>query len=247
MSTGMDLLFERYALGVMDKQRRLASIVGDDVGRLDLDGGVVRFDGAGVALPMQWVGSESSNGETWVWAWAQHDPGVPTRLLRAAETLHRHGQRHRVAELIAAELPLADVDTQRLAVVATGVVGASAHCRCVRPHGAAHTLLVDATIDAQPGFTAVTFATDLADLIGRCPFNHRHAIDAYLAARRVTPRVGGGDPHAGECVFQLAPGDDEVRLVYGGDDRVTDMYCQPPGACRELIGAASGRPWWKFW
>ena len=69
-------LFSLYAASTLDKQRTLMDLIGEKH-RWDFDmkSGEIAFNGKH-KFPVQIIGTESHQSNTWLWAWANAESGI---------------------------------------------------------------------------------------------------------------------------------------------------------------------------
>ena len=90
MSALTDYL-EQSALISLEKQDKLALLIGEDTYDLDLDAGKIRFDNS-LEISFQVLGTESDNTLIWLWAWAdEQTEEIPADLLRASREIRDWG------------------------------------------------------------------------------------------------------------------------------------------------------------
>ena len=191
MRTLTDYL-EQYALIALEKQDKLALLVGEHTYDLDLDAGKIRFND-GIEFPFQFLGTESDNTLSWLWAWAdEQTEEVPEDLLRAARQLKDWGAREGLHEFTRPSMDLDRADGHFLSMIAGEICGASCYFRDAYEGGAAFVLLFDKRIEAQPSFDLSRLSRRFLDLITRYELNHRNALLSYLRIKGLSPTEAGG-------------------------------------------------------
>jgi hypothetical protein len=173
---------EQYALISLEKQDRLALLLGDHTPALDLDSGKIRLDN--VEFPFQVLGTESDNTLIWLWAWAdEQTEDVPEPLLRASRELREWGLRQHLQEFTRPSIDLGRADGHVFSMIAGEVCRAGCYYRDAYDGGAAFLLLFGALIDAQPSFDLSRLSQRLLELISRYELNHRNALRSYFRTR----------------------------------------------------------------
>jgi hypothetical protein len=174
---------EQFALTSLEKQDKLALLLGDYTYVLDLDAGKIRFNDS-LEFSFQVLGTESDNTLIWLWAWADEQTDeVPLDLLKASRELRDWGFREEIPEFIRPSVDLDKADGHVLSMVASGICRASCYHRDVYEGGSAFLLLYDKLIDAQPFFDLPRLSRRFLDLISRYEINHRNALLSYLRIR----------------------------------------------------------------
>jgi len=72
--------FATHAATSFARQRTLADFLGEHHWQVDMDAGTVDF-GAGRTYAIQLLGTESQGDDTWLWAWANEESGLPDRVI----------------------------------------------------------------------------------------------------------------------------------------------------------------------
>jgi len=139
-------LFTKHGAASFDKQIYMDAMLGKSGWAFDLASGVLAFrrpHEGDLQLNVQVLGTESADSRTWLWAWA-NPSNIPEALLRSASELKSLGAAAGVPELTTPELPITpQVNPQRIAMVACGVLRAGCVFRAGYPRGAVHLLIKD--------------------------------------------------------------------------------------------------------
>jgi len=205
--------FERSALLALEKQDRLALLLGDHIFDLDLDAGKVRFNDA-VEIPFQVLGTESDNTMVWLWAWADEQTEVPENLLQASRELRDWGTRSGVKEFMLPSIDLGRVDGHVLSMIASELCKASCYYRDVYEGGSAFILLFDKRMDAQPSFDLPRLSHRYLDLISRYDLDHRNVLLSYLRKKDLSPAETGS-----LITCELGSGE-QLRCEFDGSGRL---------------------------
>jgi hypothetical protein len=115
-------LFAQHVATAMARQIALADLIGERGWSVDLSAGSATF-GDDLRFPIQLLGSESHLDGTWLWAWANHQSGLPPALLHLCGWLRDYGGKMGIAELTEPSFPLDRADGAKLALVASGLTG----------------------------------------------------------------------------------------------------------------------------
>jgi hypothetical protein len=141
-----DTLFLRHGAASFDKQIYLQAQFGQAGWAFDLNSGVLAFrrpHEAPLQLAVQVLGTESEDVRTWLWSWA-NESGMPPTLTASALQLKALGEAEGIRELATPELPITpQVNAQRICLVASGVLRASAYFHAPYPRGALYLLIKD--------------------------------------------------------------------------------------------------------
>jgi hypothetical protein len=179
MGTLTDYL-EQFALISLEKQDKLALLVGEHSYGLDLDAGKIRFNDT-LEISFQVLGTESDNTLIWLWAWAdEQTEEIPVDLLRASRELRDWGSKKGLQEFTLPSVDLHKADGHVLSLIACELCNAGSYFRDAYEGGSAYLLLFDKRIDAQISFDLSRLSRRFVDLITRHELSHRKALVSYL-------------------------------------------------------------------
>ncbi len=170
---------EKYALASLEKQEKLAGLIGEHTVNVDYDSGTIRFNG-GHEFPIQVLGTESDNTLTWLWAWADEQTEIPAKLLKSSLQLKAWGEKNGVREFTMPSADLEKADGRVISLIASGVLEAGCFYRDGYEGGALFLLLFGDEINRRPSFDAAGLIRHLSDLISVEEFSHRNALLSYL-------------------------------------------------------------------
>lgn len=231
-------LLDDAGLLSLEHRLHLEEVLGEHVWHADLDGRRLEFVGAEhsfVCTNVHLLGT--ADAESWLWGWA-NPWGYPASLVKAAETVREFGFRYRIAELLAAELPVALAGAAPEPYQVAGLLADAAKIICGRwssycglTDGTCVAFLVEHPAFLLPPPTASSLARVLAFGVGALPLaDHRRAVHSYLTRRGL--RAGFLDDYrwlefsghgvAGDIEF------DERGEVAGLDIRVDLDPAEPP-------------------
>lgn len=166
----LDLAAEHVPATLL-RQQRLARLVGDEVGELDLEAGLARF-GSDMQFAAQLVGATDEVADTFTWAWAAQEGSFDRALVAGVTALRDYGMANGVDELSEAVWSVLDVDPFLLAAIARGWTQASAMYRFPYFEGAMYALLGDVPL---PPVQAQEFVQALTTGVAMAPMDHRVA------------------------------------------------------------------------
>jgi hypothetical protein len=208
---------EQTALVSLEKQDKLASLLGDYTYVLDLDSGKIRFND-NFDVTCQVLGTESDNTLIWLWAWAdEQTEEVPVELLQASRELRDWGSHEGVQEFTLSAVELHKADGHLLSMIAGELCKASCYFRDAYDGGSAFFLLFNKLIDAQPGFDLSRLSRRFLDLISRNDLNHRNTLLSYLRIRGLSYEEKGT---AITCEFDSG---DRLSAEFDHEDRLTRL------------------------
>jgi hypothetical protein len=222
MKTFTDYL-EQYALFSLEKQGKLAGIIGESMHELDLDAGLIRFS-RNLAFPFQVLGTESDNTLTWLWAWAEEQTDIPENLRQTSLQLRDWGVREGIREFTMPSVDLDRADGNSLAMVSTSIAMANSYFRDSYEGGAAYLLIFDKSIENEPSFDRASLFRHLTDLLSRYELDHKKVLLSYLERKGLSPvakdTVVTCELETGERVN--AEFDDAGKLSIWNGETITD-------------------------
>ena len=230
--TTMHALFDEHAGLALSKQRDLVKRIGDWDWGFDMGAGTMTFTKRGflgigrksVSTSCQILGSESEEASTWLWAWANTESGIPSKLLRASESLRALGERFRIDELGTPELPLDKWDGHRIAMIAAGSRECAGYYRGPYPGGAIFVLLMDPALATPAEQPLLRFVTQLPELLTQFDVRN-HVLAAQGLALGLGLRVDEQDTR-----ISVSDGRASATVELDAHRRVSSIRFAHPGA-----------------
>lgn len=215
MSDPFRSLFHEYGAASFGKQMRLMDLVGKLDWDLDLDTGILSFEGR-FQFPVQLLGTESEQSSTWLWAWANPSIANPA-VLTQAEQFRAYGAQYGVTEFTEAQVPLNGVNGHTLCLVAAGLCGADAYYRGPYDGGAAYMLLQAPELRPREELTPVGFIHLFAEFIRAFPVHHHTALTGF--ARQSGWQCAG----TVACLDCVSPRGEQIHATFDELGRLTGM------------------------
>jgi hypothetical protein len=175
-------LLERYAAIAFDKQNDLYEVIGDNSWNADMNTGTISF-GPELVFPIQVLGTFSHSSETWLWAWANVQSGLPPRLLSQAEQLRAYGEQHGIELLTASEFDATDLDLHTIGCIASGIFGASGYYLANYGHGTMVVTIKSELIDQVSKNDFARISSSFPQVISTFELHHRPALIHYLTQK----------------------------------------------------------------
>lgn len=229
-------LLEEHGAASWDKQMLLADLIGDGDWQLTISAGRITFGGR-QSFPVQILGSEADDAQTWLWSWANSQSNLPAPLLLAAEQLREFGAQNDVPEFVDPSFGLDVASGHQLSLIASGLCGADAYYRGPYEGGAVFLLLSGAELRQPGNDTALRFIRIFNGFIMAVPCNHRAAFCAYARYKEYALDVQG------DALIATHPAGAQVRAVFDAHDRMTEMTSTLTAENSGLKPAK--KPWWK--
>ncbi len=145
-------LYHEHGFGSHVKRAKLSRLTGDAAWHLDRDAATLTL--GGLDFPVQFLGTESFQSDTWLWADANGASELLPEALAACRDVRLSG-RSLDPETFGRDRftfvnRIGEPDASSLACVACGLAGGSAYYRSEHEAGAVYLLLNDPRIDAVP-------------------------------------------------------------------------------------------------
>lgn len=118
------IILSKYGALALDKQENLSELIGETVGDLDIEKGVLTFDD--IEFPVQILGFYLQDARQWSWAWDNEDI-FGSDLIVSSNEIKAIGEEFDIKELSSPVLNADYNDCHTLAMVASGVLGMDAY------------------------------------------------------------------------------------------------------------------------
>ena len=146
---------------------------------VDFDRGIISFGND--EYPLQFLGSEATSSNTWLWAWENINE-LDDKIISLAKSIKEKGEKLNLEPLINAEIDISDeLNGHTLSIVACGLADKN-YCYYYGPHSGGAIFVAFDGVDKKV-FTPVD-AKDFADIVVRCiqqfSLNHKLFIESFL-------------------------------------------------------------------
>jgi len=130
--------------------------------------------------PIEFIGSESTSSNTWLWGW-ENINGFPEQMIQMAQQSKKLGEQWGLEPLTIAQLPLDDKITgHNLSIVACGLAPRSCYYRCPHSGGAAFVALSGVPEKVYAPVNLERFLSIVTQCIGQYQLDHRIFIESFL-------------------------------------------------------------------
>ena len=146
---------------------------------VDFDKGIISFGND--EYPLQFLGSEATSSNTWLWAW-ENINGFDDKIISLARSIKEKGEKLDIETLTTAEIDITDeLNGHNFSIVACGLADKN-YCYYRGPHSGGAILVAFDGVDEKV-FTPID-AKDFADIVVRCiqqfPLNHKLFVESFL-------------------------------------------------------------------
>ena len=146
---------------------------------IDFDRGIISFGKD--EYPLQFLGSEATSSNTWLWAW-ENISEFDDKIISLAREIKAKGEKLNLEALTTAEINISDeLNGHTLSIVACGLADKN-YCYYRDPYSDGAIFVAFDVIDEKV-FKPIN-AKDFADIIVRCiqqfPLNHKLFVESFL-------------------------------------------------------------------
>ena len=157
---------------------------------IDFDRGIISFGND--EYPLQFLGSEATSSNTWLWAWENINE-FNDKIISLAREIKAKGEKLNLEALTTAEIDISDeLNGHTLSIVACGLADKN-YCYYYGPHSGGAILVAFDGVDEKV-FTPVD-AKDFADIVVRCiqqfPLNHKLFVESFLEWNKTKYKLQG--------------------------------------------------------
>ena len=146
---------------------------------IDFDRGIISFGND--EYPLQFLGSEATSSNTWLWAW-ENINGFDDKIISLAKSIKEKGEKLNLEPLINAEIDISDeLNGHTLSIVACGLADKN-YCYYRGPHSGGAIFVAFNGVDEKV-FSSVS-AKEFLDITVKCiqqfSLNHKLFIENFL-------------------------------------------------------------------
>ena len=114
------VVLSKYGALALDKQENLSELIGDKIGDLDIEKGIISFDD--IELPVQILGFYAEELRQWSWAWDNESIGFDDALIQSARQMKAIGDEFTIPEFNSAVINADFNDCHALAMTSIAVL-----------------------------------------------------------------------------------------------------------------------------
>lgn len=157
---------------------------------VDFDRGIISFGND--EYPLQFLGSEATSSNTWLWAWENINE-FDDKIISLAREIKAKGEKLNLEALTTAEIDISDeLNGHTLSIVACGLADKN-YCYYYGPHSGGAILVAFDGVDEKV-FTPVD-AKDFADITIKCiqqfSLNHKIFVENFLEWNKTKYKLQG--------------------------------------------------------
>lgn len=154
-------------------------IVGGKDWFIDFEKGIISFDES--EFPVQLLGSQSEELNTWLWIWA-NESHLPDQVKEDALICRAYGEEHGLSQLTTASLPLTEHLNSHMITIVSAAVHPENVCYYRAPYegGVAFVLVKDLPTEIFQPVDALTFANLCTQIITAYAVDHKKMVEGFL-------------------------------------------------------------------
>ena len=146
---------------------------------VDFDKGIIAFGND--EYPLQFLGSEATSSNTWLWAW-ENINGFDENIISLAREIKAKGEKLNLEALTTAEIEITDeLNGHILSIVACGLADKK-YCYYRGPHSGGAIFVAFDGVDERvfAPINAKDFADIVVNSIQQFPLNHKLFVESFL-------------------------------------------------------------------
>jgi hypothetical protein len=178
----LEELLERYGGIAFDKQIDFSEAIGSSHWNVDMPKGEIGF-GANLSFPIQVLGTISHSSESWLWAWANTQSGLPANIIRQSLELKKYGEENEIDILRESSFDFGKADLHLIGIIASGIFNSTAYYIADYGQGAMVVTVKSDKIDNARKENHHRILTVFPQLISQFDMNHKLALTNYLQAK----------------------------------------------------------------
>jgi hypothetical protein len=124
-SDSFQIIFTKYGAMSLDKQENLGQIIGENVGKLDIDEGTISF--GDLTFPAQILGTLATDTGNWHWAWDNKDIEFPEDIIQEAIKVKEFGEKHNISQFTTNIFGADLLEAHIIAMTASGIFNDDAY------------------------------------------------------------------------------------------------------------------------
>ena len=139
--------------------------------------------GPDLNFPIQVLGTYSHSAQTWLWAWANTQAGLPDDILQHALQLQEYGEENGIDLLKISTFDAAMDDLHLIGLIASGMFDASGYYIADYGQGAMLATIKTHKVDSLRKENHHRIAIVFPQLISQFNMNHKSALNNYLVMK----------------------------------------------------------------
>lgn len=181
-------LIAAYGGIALEKQMDLGDVIGSNSWNADMTKGTISF-GENLTFPIQVLGTYSHSSQTWLWAWANEQSGLPANIIQQSLQLKKYGDDNGIDLLTNSSFDFNEQEMHLIGLIAAGIFNTSGYYIADYGQGAMVVTITSNIIDDARKDHHHRIPTVFPQLISLFDMNHKEALTAYLNAKKYTVSI----------------------------------------------------------
>ncbi len=208
-------LLEKYGAIVLEKQLDFADLIGEYPWSVDMKKGEISFT-EDLTFNFQIMGTFSHSSETWLWAWANEQSGIPEPLLEQALKLKKYGEEHNIDLLTLSDFDFSQEELHLMGTIAAGLFDNDAYYVADYGQGAMLVTINDDKIKNARKDSPQRVLTVFPQFISQFDVNHKNAFENYLMLK-------GYEVYETENAVKASKNGNEITTEFDKLSRLTNL------------------------
>jgi len=125
-SDSFQTIFTKYGALALDKQESLGELIGDKIGDLNIEEGVLSF-ADDLEFPIQIIGILSNETNKWHWAWDNEGIDLPENLVKEALEVKEIGENYKISQFTTNIFDADNLEAHLIAMAVSGIMDDSGY------------------------------------------------------------------------------------------------------------------------
>ena len=197
------------------RQLQFSQFLGDRNFNVNIEQGIVTF-GSDLQYPIQLLGTEAEEDNSWLWAWANEGSNLPTNILQCCNNLRDFGTQHTIEEFTNRSFSLDIADGHSISLAASGLNDDCCYYRAPYSGGALFFLVFNVPNEVFPSVDAARSITIITDVIANVDVEHWIMCESFLNSQ-------GFSVELSEDKMNAIRGDDTIKITFDSQKRISEI------------------------
>lgn len=197
------------------RQLQFGQFLGDRNFNVNIEQGVVTF-GSDLQYPIQLLGTEAEEDNSWLWAWANKGSNLPTNILQCCNNLRDFGVQHTIEEFTNRSFSLALADGHSISLAASGLNDDCCYYRAPYSGGALFFIVFNVPNEVFPSVDAARSIKIITDIISDLDVEHWIMCESFLNSQGFTVELS-------EDKMNAIRGDDTIKITFDSQKRISEI------------------------
>ncbi|WP_295615892.1 DUF6882 domain-containing protein [Chamaesiphon sp. GL140_3_metabinner_50] len=197
------------------RQLQFGQFIGDRNFNVNIKQGVVTF-GGDLQYPIQLLGTEAEEDNSWLWAWANEGSNFSVNILQSCVALRNFGDRHNIEEFTNRSFSLDVADGHSIALAASGLNDNCCYYRAPYSGGALFFLVLNVPNEVFPYVDAAQAIEVITDVISNIDVDHWIMCESFLNSQGFTIELS-------EEKINAIHNNDTIKIMFDSQKRISEI------------------------